>query len=160
MGNTCVGPNLGGNGFLQFVTAVVWRTRPPEDGSLPPPPPPTDSNNFGAPNPIQSTPPPPVKINNNDASEQPPPTSSQQQDENNNNRASEDSMMLLSNMKIKDSFYLQHCSFCTHADGSGQITLEELKKGLERAGANIKESEITGLIYNASESVILCVGGS
>lgn len=36
MGNTCVGPNLGNNGFLQSVTAAVWRTRPPEN-TLPPP---------------------------------------------------------------------------------------------------------------------------
>ena len=35
MGNTCVGPNLGSNGFLQSVSAAVWRTRPPED-RLPP----------------------------------------------------------------------------------------------------------------------------
>lgn len=35
MGNTCVGPSLGNNGFLQSVTAAVWRTRPPED-RLPP----------------------------------------------------------------------------------------------------------------------------
>ncbi|KAK9921523.1 hypothetical protein M0R45_030030 [Rubus argutus] len=35
MGNTCVGPNLG-NGFMQSVTAAIWRTRPPED-RLPPP---------------------------------------------------------------------------------------------------------------------------
>ncbi|XP_050379584.1 calcium-dependent protein kinase 20 [Argentina anserina] len=35
MGNTCVGPNLG-DGFMQSVTAAIWRTRPPED-RLPPP---------------------------------------------------------------------------------------------------------------------------
>lgn len=35
MGNTCVGPNLG-NGFMESVTAAIWRTRPPED-RLPPP---------------------------------------------------------------------------------------------------------------------------
>ncbi|PON44939.1 Calcium dependent protein kinase [Parasponia andersonii] len=44
MGNTCVGPNLGSNGFLQSVTAAVWRTRPPEDGLPPPPPPPPSSS--------------------------------------------------------------------------------------------------------------------
>lgn len=32
------------------------------------------------------------------------------------------------------------------ADGSGQITLEELKKGLEKVGANLKDSEITHLM--------------
>ncbi|KAM6571454.1 calcium-dependent protein kinase 20 [Cannabis sativa] len=37
MGNTCVGPNLGSGGFLQSVTAAVWRTRPPEDNLHPPP---------------------------------------------------------------------------------------------------------------------------
>lgn len=36
MGNTCVGPNISNNGFLQSVTAVFWRSRPPED-RLPPP---------------------------------------------------------------------------------------------------------------------------
>ncbi|KAL6141601.1 hypothetical protein ACLB2K_059889 [Fragaria x ananassa] len=36
MGNTCVGPNLG-NGFMQSVTAAIWKTRQPED-RLPPPP--------------------------------------------------------------------------------------------------------------------------
>lgn len=84
MGNTCVGPTLNGRGFLQSVTAAVWRTRPPED-RLPPP-----TKNEGsskneasnksdqsvksskdgkhsdagaAPAQIQSTPPPQVKIN-------------------------------------------------------------------------------------------------
>ncbi|KAA8516841.1 hypothetical protein F0562_017341 [Nyssa sinensis] len=36
MGNTCVGPNLGNSGFLQSVTAAVWKTRPAEN-ALPPP---------------------------------------------------------------------------------------------------------------------------
>ncbi|XP_057497270.1 calcium-dependent protein kinase 20-like [Actinidia eriantha] len=36
MGNTCVGPNLGNNGFLQSVTAAVWKTRQP-DHTLPSP---------------------------------------------------------------------------------------------------------------------------
>jgi calcium-dependent protein kinase len=31
MGNTCVGPNLGNNGFFNTVTAAIWRSRPPED---------------------------------------------------------------------------------------------------------------------------------
>ncbi|GJU58868.1 calcium-dependent protein kinase 20-like protein [Tanacetum coccineum] len=35
------------------------------------------------------------------------------------------------------------------ADGSGQITLEELKKGLEKVGANIQDSEIVGLMEAA-----------
>ncbi|CAI9780266.1 unnamed protein product [Fraxinus pennsylvanica] len=30
MGNNCVGPNLGKHGFLQSVTAAVWKTREPE----------------------------------------------------------------------------------------------------------------------------------
>ncbi|KAK3017801.1 hypothetical protein RJ639_004414 [Escallonia herrerae] len=45
MGNTCVGPNLG-NGFLQSVSAAVWRTRPPEN--LPPPDEESSSNNRDA----------------------------------------------------------------------------------------------------------------
>ncbi|KAL5545655.1 hypothetical protein UlMin_005342 [Ulmus minor] len=76
MGNTCVGPNLGSNGFLQSVTAVVWRTRPPED-RLPPNqesssksaknsvPDSTSKASKGvddAPMPVQSTPPKTVKI--------------------------------------------------------------------------------------------------
>ncbi|XP_076940172.1 calcium-dependent protein kinase 20-like [Bidens hawaiensis] len=36
MGNTCVGPSVGRPGFLQSVTAAVWKTRPPEN-TLPPP---------------------------------------------------------------------------------------------------------------------------
>jgi calcium-dependent protein kinase len=36
------------------------------------------------------------------------------------------------------------------ADNSGQITLEELKAGLERVGANIKESEIAALMEAVS----------
>ncbi|EXC26388.1 Calcium-dependent protein kinase 20 [Morus notabilis] len=82
MGNTCVGPNIGNNGFLQSVTAVVWRSRAPED-SLPPPNQesegkssqngPRDSSSKGSevgskrggdppPMPVQSTPPQTVKI--------------------------------------------------------------------------------------------------
>ncbi|KAF5737386.1 Calcium-dependent protein kinase 20 [Tripterygium wilfordii] len=85
MGNTCTGPNLGANGFLQSVTAAVWRSRPRED-RLPPPHkgdnssqgtsksgPVADesksSDNFKggsnhSPMPVQSTPPEPVKIGN------------------------------------------------------------------------------------------------
>nr|AGJ83810.1 calcium-dependent protein kinase 3c [Vitis amurensis] len=71
MGNTCVGPNLAANGFLQSVSAAVWRTRPPED-TLPPPN--ADGSNSGdnagsdgakgsdPPMPVQSTPPETVKI--------------------------------------------------------------------------------------------------
>ncbi|XP_061374558.1 calcium-dependent protein kinase 20-like isoform X3 [Gastrolobium bilobum] len=67
MGNNCVGPNLGGTGFLQSVTAAVWKTRPPE-GRLPPP---RSSAGNGSndvsrgndpPMPVQSTPPETVKI--------------------------------------------------------------------------------------------------
>lgn len=35
-------------------------------------------------------------------------------------------------------------------DNSGQITLEELKKGLERVGANLKDSEIINLMESVS----------
>ncbi|XP_004497622.1 calcium-dependent protein kinase 20 [Cicer arietinum] len=92
MGNNCVGPNLGGTGFLQSVTAAVWKTRPPEprlpppnadDKDKPPSPPnvSTDStkgdsssagtgsdnnnnnnNNNNPPMSVQSTPPEQVKI--------------------------------------------------------------------------------------------------
>lgn len=72
MGNTCVGPNLSNNGFLQSVSAAVWRTRPPED-RLPPPKEEdsskggesknSESSKNGSNNPaIQNTPPEPVKI--------------------------------------------------------------------------------------------------
>lgn len=66
MGNTCVGPNLAANGFLQSVSNAVWRTRPPEDlsnaeGSS------SKGDNAGSDDakgsdPVQSTPPETVKI--------------------------------------------------------------------------------------------------
>ncbi|ESQ52569.1 hypothetical protein EUTSA_v10017647mg [Eutrema salsugineum] len=90
MGNTCVGPNLNPNGFLQSVSAAVWRNQKPDESlksnkdessrnksqngdqsnrnpcssaaSDPPPPP--------AAVPTPSTPPPPVKM----ANEEPPKT--------------------------------------------------------------------------------------
>ncbi|KAJ7975914.1 putative Calcium-dependent protein kinase [Quillaja saponaria] len=93
MGNTCVGPNLGSNGFLQSVTAAVWRTRPPGD-RLPPPTADNSSSNASkgsdapkatdaskrsdAPKtsddskPVQSTPPETVKINNEETEPVPP----------------------------------------------------------------------------------------
>ncbi|KAG5628627.1 hypothetical protein H5410_000344 [Solanum commersonii] len=85
MGNTCIGPKLGNNGFLQSVTAVVWKTRQQEhlplankgdsnshktqehssvgsskkvDGN--------DTNRFGG---TQSTPPPHLKISGDDTNE-------------------------------------------------------------------------------------------
>lgn len=39
-------------------------------------------------------------------------------------------------------------------DNSGHITLEELRKGLERVGANLKESEIDSLMQAVSESCL------
>lgn len=36
------------------------------------------------------------------------------------------------------------------ADNSGHITLEELKTGLEKVGANIKDSELAGLMQAVS----------
>lgn len=36
------------------------------------------------------------------------------------------------------------------SDGSGQITFEELKAGLKRVGANLKESEIYDLMQAVS----------
>lgn len=44
-------------------------------------------------------------------------------------------------------------------DSSGQITLEELKTGLERVGANIKDSEIHGLMQAVSTSQDSCQEG-
>lgn len=41
-------------------------------------------------------------------------------------------------------------------DNSGQITYEELKAGLERAGANLMESEISALM----EAVSTCTSSS
>ncbi|XP_044510463.1 calcium-dependent protein kinase 20-like [Mangifera indica] len=72
MGNTCVGPNLGGNGFLQSVTAAVWRNPPLEDRQPPPSKnetknEPTDSKHNTDNNAATATTasaPPPVKINN------------------------------------------------------------------------------------------------
>lgn len=71
MGNTCAGPNLTSNGFLQSVSAVVWRTRPPEE-ILPPPKEEGSSSGGNAGSdgakepkpsvPVQSTPPETVKI--------------------------------------------------------------------------------------------------
>lgn len=37
-------------------------------------------------------------------------------------------------------------------DNSGQITLEELKNGLERVGANLKDSEIINLMQAVSST--------
>ncbi|XP_042504064.1 calcium-dependent protein kinase 20-like [Macadamia integrifolia] len=82
MGNTCVGPNLGNNGFLQSVTAAVWRGRSPgemlpspkgegdsrkraeaaKESTTPAPATETPSKESQAPLPVQNTPPEPVKI--------------------------------------------------------------------------------------------------
>lgn len=40
------------------------------------------------------------------------------------------------------------------SDNSGQITLEELRAGLERVGANLKESEISALMEAVSILII------
>ena len=40
-------------------------------------------------------------------------------------------------------------------DNSGQITLEELKNGLERVGAILKDSEISGLMQAVS-TILIC----
>ncbi|KAF3442786.1 hypothetical protein FNV43_RR16703 [Rhamnella rubrinervis] len=86
MGNTCVGPNLGANGFLQSVSAAVWRTRPPEE-RLPPPNAEgseKSAQNVGpeapkaseapkapeAPMPVQKTPPETVQISTTDQPKQ------------------------------------------------------------------------------------------
>ncbi|KAG5243858.1 calcium-dependent protein [Salix suchowensis] len=91
MGNTCVGPNLGNNGFFNTVTAAIWRSRPPEDRLHPPKGEDSSKNNGDSnavpvggskksegskkgsndhpPILVQNTPPEPVKIPN----EAPPP---------------------------------------------------------------------------------------
>ncbi|EPS57780.1 hypothetical protein M569_17037, partial [Genlisea aurea] len=83
MGNNCVGPNLGNNGFLQIVTAGVWKSRQPE--TLPAP----DQDQKDNPaknietsernasvssngNNVQSTPPTPVKMDDHTAESQNP----------------------------------------------------------------------------------------
>lgn len=43
-------------------------------------------------------------------------------------------------------------------DNSGNITLEELKMGLERAGANLMDSEIDGLMQAVSVFVLYYEG--
>lgn len=80
MGNTCIGPKLGNNGFLQSVTAAVWKTRQPEHLPLPnkgdsnshktqenssvgSSSKANDSNRCGG---TQSTPPPHLKISSGD----------------------------------------------------------------------------------------------
>ncbi|KAL3535995.1 hypothetical protein ACH5RR_004456 [Cinchona calisaya] len=82
MGNTCVGPNLGNNGFLQSVAAAVWKTNKQQQGiTLPPQEQENSSKNTGKSNKnadenlvskrselesntsrVQSIPPTPVKI--------------------------------------------------------------------------------------------------
>lgn len=89
MGNTCVGPNLGNNGFLQSVTAAVWKNR--QQGTLPPPEQEKSSKNSGKSNKenensvgstskksefesnasdIRSVPPAPVKIDSEEPQKQ------------------------------------------------------------------------------------------
>ncbi|KAJ8900038.1 hypothetical protein K2173_024153 [Erythroxylum novogranatense] len=77
MGNSCVGPNLGNNGFLQSVTAAMWRR--PQAERLPPSKEDasnkTDSKSDASGSkqsestPIQSTPPETVKIPNEKVTE-------------------------------------------------------------------------------------------
>ncbi|XP_043701294.1 calcium-dependent protein kinase 20-like [Telopea speciosissima] len=82
MGNTCVGPNLGKNGFLQSVSAALWRGRTPaemlpspkgeessrktaetaKESTTPAPAPETPSKESQVPLPVQSTAPEPEKI--------------------------------------------------------------------------------------------------
>lgn len=44
------------------------------------------------------------------------------------------------------------------ADNSGHITLEELKKGLEKVGANLKDSEINSLMQAVRKSSFFIFG--
>ncbi|KAH0932900.1 hypothetical protein HID58_010017 [Brassica napus] len=74
MGNTCTGPKLNPNGFLQSVSAAVWRNQKPDES--------LESNKDdsskkksvhggdnapSAVDPTPSTPPPPVKMANEEA---------------------------------------------------------------------------------------------
>ncbi|XP_028784902.1 calcium-dependent protein kinase 20-like [Neltuma alba] len=72
MGNVCVGPNVGGNGFLQSITSV-FKKNPPPEGRLPAPNAdkdnkstenagPDSSRDSDAPKQVQSTPPELMKI--------------------------------------------------------------------------------------------------
>ncbi|EPS71918.1 calcium dependent protein kinase 2 [Genlisea aurea] len=83
MGNTCAGPKLGNTGFMQSVTAAVWKPRQP--GNLPPPnqnqesdKSNNNSNKQNSSNPdlknsdsvqsgVQSTPPAQIQIHGNEA---------------------------------------------------------------------------------------------
>ncbi|KAI3447384.1 hypothetical protein Pfo_004049 [Paulownia fortunei] len=81
MGNTCVGPNLGNKGFLQSLTAAVWKTRQPE--TLPAPNQEQESSisknkkdsitnsetkvSGSSRSDVQSTPPTPIKIAGDEA---------------------------------------------------------------------------------------------
>lgn len=87
MGNTCVGPNLNANGFLQSVSAAVWRNQKPDDSLKSSKDESSRKTNDTSVNggddgqasstvdpapatlPTPSTPPPPVKM----ANEEPPP---------------------------------------------------------------------------------------
>ncbi|KAL3569265.1 hypothetical protein D5086_029155 [Populus alba] len=228
MGNTCVGPNLGNKGFLNSVTAAIWRSRPPED-RLPPPKGEDGSNNNGDSNagliggskksegsrkgstdhpsmPVQNTPPEPVKMFN----EAPPPPKVIEHE-----KSIKPEMRDVGIENSVGSFLLEvrsdkpvHCLLFGHpwvkmegvaldrpldpavlsrlkkfsamnklkkiairviaeslseeeiaglkemfkmidTDSSGHITLEELKTGLEKVGANIKDSELAGLMQAA-----------
>ncbi|XP_052174614.1 calcium-dependent protein kinase 20-like [Diospyros lotus] len=77
MGNSCVGPKLGQNGFMHTVTAAIWKTRPPNN-TLPPANPsdgeaspsssqgkrdkPAESGGSEPPAVVQCVPPEPVKM--------------------------------------------------------------------------------------------------
>ncbi|KAK4478851.1 hypothetical protein RD792_014356 [Penstemon davidsonii] len=107
MGNTCVGPNLGKNGFLQSVTAAVWKTRQPE--TLPAPNQEQEAsisnnkNNESSANAeskaagssqsdVQSTPPNPVKIASDETNHKEPqnPVKPEVKADNHNNNKSVD----------------------------------------------------------------------
>ncbi|KVI07406.1 Calcium-binding EF-hand [Cynara cardunculus var. scolymus] len=64
MGNTCVGPNISKSGFIQSVSAAMWRTPSPEDA--PPTPNGEQSSTRGvqpeSPLPVQNKPPEPITI--------------------------------------------------------------------------------------------------
>lgn len=73
MGNTCVGPSIGKNGFFQSVSAAVWRSRPDEtvatgNGEVVIETP-FHSMELELPMPVQSKPPEPMSIPNTEPKE-------------------------------------------------------------------------------------------
>ncbi|KAL3586557.1 hypothetical protein D5086_013424 [Populus alba] len=213
MGNTCVGPNLGNNGFFNTVTAAIWPSRPPEDRLHLPKGEDSSKNNADSesgpvggskksegskkgsndhpPILVQNTPPEPVKMPN----EAPPPkviehekSIKQEMREVGIGQPGEEQkgkkpthakrlfgaancglnkcqrlnveplkfpiliwllIVIAESLSEEEIAGLKEMFKMIDADNSGHITLEELKIGLEKVGANTKDSEIAGLMQAA-----------